>query len=332
MHIYREADLKTNTLAGATVAILGYGNQGHAHAMNLRDSGVDVIVGARESGAGWRRATDDRFAPVPVAEAVRMADHVALLLPDEIQGRIYDSDVGPHLKPGAGLIFAHGFSIAFGVVKPPEGHDVLLVAPKGQGHYLRKLYVEEKGLPCLVATESDASANARATMLSYASALGCLRVGAIETTFREEAVTDLFGEQTVLCGGVPALVKAAFETLVAKGYSPEVAYIECLHELKIITDLMYKHGIVGMREKISRTAAWGSFLTENKMVSGQVKSTMRSILDAIESGGFADDWQSETAAGQQRLGNFVEDETNHPIEQAGRAVRELMPYLKEDDS
>jgi ketol-acid reductoisomerase len=207
MKIYRETDLQTNTLENARVAVLGYGNQGHAHAMNLRDSGVDVVIGARE-GRGRRQAADHGFEPVPIAEAVGVADYVVVLLPDEIQEHVFTKEIGPNLKSDAALVFAHGFSIAFGVIEPPAGHDVLLVAPKGQGHYVRKLYVEKKGLPCLVAAESDASGKAHDKTLSYAHALGCLRAGAIETTFREEAVTDLFGEQTVLCGGVPALVKA----------------------------------------------------------------------------------------------------------------------------
>jgi ketol-acid reductoisomerase len=332
MKVYRKKDLERNVLEGARVAVLGYGNQGHAHAMNLRDSGVDVIVGTRENGDGWRRAVDDGFAPVAIAEAVRSADYVVVLLPDEAQGPLYKEEIHPHLKPEAALVFAHGFTIAFGVVEPPEGHDVLLVAPKGQGHYVRKLYREGKGLPGLIAVEADASGLARDKVISYADALGCLRAGAIETTFREEAVTDLFGEQTVLCGGVPALVKAAFETLVNRGYRPEIAYLECLHELKIITDLMHKNGISRMRDKISRTAAWGGYLAEKEMVTDEVRSRMASILDDIESGVFAGGWQDEAAEGQPRLGAFAEREAEHPIEQAGRAVRDLMPYLEEDES
>ena len=332
MHVYKETDLQKNMIESARVAIIGYGNQGHAHAMNLRDSGVDVIVGAREHGDGWGRAKDDRFEPVPIREAVKTADYVVMLLPDEVQEGVFQNEIGRHLKSGAALVFAHGFTIAFGVVKPPPGHDVLLVAPKGQGHYVRRLYREGKGLPCLVAVETDASGKALDRGIAYAHALGCLRAGAIETTFREEAVTDLFGEQTVLCGGVPALVKAAFETLVSRGYRPEIAYLECLHELKIITDLMHREGIAQMRRKISRTAAWGSFLTERQIVSEEVKSQMASILDTIESGEFANGWRKETSEGQSRLASAATDEAAHPIERAGRSVRELMPYLKEDDS
>jgi ketol-acid reductoisomerase len=332
MRIYQERDLHTNVLEASKVAIIGYGNQGHAHALNLRDSGVAVVIGAREHGEGWRRAAADGFTPTTVKDAVREADYVAVLLPDEVQGPVFEEDIQPHLRSGAALVFAHGFTIAFGVVKPPPGHDVVLVAPKGQGHYVRKLYEEKKGLPCLIAVQTDASGHGHDTAISYAHALGCLRVGAIQTTFREEAVTDLFGEQTVLCGGVPALVKAAFETLVGRGYRPEIAYLECLHELKIITDLMHKNGVAQMREKISRTAAWGSFLTESEIVSEDVKSKMVSILEAIESGAFADGWRKETAEGQPQLSKFINEEAGHPIEEAGRSVRKLMPFLQEDDS
>jgi ketol-acid reductoisomerase len=244
---------------------------------------------------------------------------------------VFGRDILPSLRQGAALVFAHGFTIAFGVVQPPAGHDVVLVAPKGQGHFVRKLYRLGQGVPSLVAVETDASGAAHDKALAYARALGCLRAGAMQTTFREEAVTDLFGEQTVLCGGVPALVRAAYETLVDGGYEPEVAYIECLHELKIITDLMYRDGIAAMRKRISRTAAWGSFRVQREIVSDDVRSKMRDILRAIESGEFARGWREEAAQGQKHLVEFIEAESKHPIEQAGASVRALMPYLKEDD-
>ncbi|MDH3215978.1 MAG: ketol-acid reductoisomerase [Candidatus Krumholzibacteria bacterium] len=318
-------------LRDAKTAVLGYGNQGHAHAMNLRDSGVDVVVGARERGGGWSRALDDGFQTLPIGEAVERAEYVVVLLPDEVQGKVFREEIQPHLKKQAALVFAHGFAVAFGAVAPPAGHDVLLVAPKGQGHYLRKLYGENKGLPCLIAIENDASGAALDKGISYAHALGCLRVGAIETTFREEAITDLFGEQTVLCGGVPKLVKAAFETLVERGYRPEIAYLECLHELKIITDLMHSGGVAAMRERISRTAAWGSYLSEGRIVSKDLRAEMSSILDEIESGEFATGWQREAAEGQTHLSKLIHDEAAHPIERAGAQVRDLMPYLKEEE-
>ncbi len=332
MKVYRESDVTRNTMRGVRTAVIGYGNQGHAHALNLSESGVDVVVGTRRGGAGWRQAERDGFRPVEVSEAVVGAEYVALLLPDEVQARVFDEQIAPGLEPGSALIFAHGFTVAFGEIKPPAEHDLILVAPKGQGHFLRKLYTRRQGLMCLVAVERDASGHARDSMLSYAQMLGCLRAGAIETTFREEAVTDLFGEQAVLCGGTPALVKAAFETLVESGYDPHIAYIECLHELQIITDLMSRGGLQFMREKISRTAAWGSYVAEEAIVNGEVKSRMRSILKSIESGDFARGWREETNAGQERLGRSIAAEAQHPIESAGTPVRELMSYLEEEDS
>jgi len=332
MNVFKESDLKENLVAVERVAVIGYGNQGHAHALNLRDSGVDVVVGARQARAGWQRAQTDGFEPRTIAEAVRSAGYVVILLPDELQADVYGTEIGPALSPGATLVFAHGFGIAFDIIQPGEDHDVILVAPKGQGHYLRKSYVQGVGLPCLVGVGTDASGNAWQKALSYAQSVGCLGAGAIETTFRDEAVTDLFGEQVVLCGGVPALVKAAFDTLVEGGYPPEVAYIECLQELKIITDLMSDGGISDMKKKISRTAAWGSYLTENEIVTDKLKSTMRTILEKIESGEFAEGWRKETATGRRTLAGFVEKEAAHPIEEAGRPVRALMQPNKEDQS
>lgn len=329
MRIYHENDFHAGALHQATVAVLGYGNQGHAHALNLRDSGMGVVVGARERSEGWRRAARDGFRPVTLREAVRSAACVAVLLPDEVQERVFPEVIGPNLNAGAALVFAHGYTVAFEMIDIPAGHDVVLVAPKGQGHYVREQYVKKLGLPCLVAVETDASGNARNTMIGYAHAIGCLRAGAIETTFREEAVTDLFGEQAVLCGGVPALVKAAFETLVSRGYRPEIAYLECLHELKIIADLMHQGGIASMREKISRTAAWGSFLAEKKIDSDKMRAAMASLLDAIESGEFASGWRDEAAEGERHLSEFTDREAAHPIERAGQSVREMMPHLKE---
>ena len=243
MQVYGTGDLEKDHLSGATVAVLGYGNQGHAHARNLRDSGVRVTIGARRDREAWRRAERDNFPTETIDEAVRGADFVAMLLPDECHATVYTENVKPNLRAGAALVFAHGFSIAFGEIPVDGDHDILLVAPKGQGHYLRKSFTDGGGLSCLVAVGNEASGDAQQRLLSYAQGIGCLQAGAIETTFREEAITDLFGEQAVLCGGVPSLVKASFEVLVSKGYSPEVAYIECLHELKIITDLMVEGGI-----------------------------------------------------------------------------------------
>ena len=323
MKVFKKEDLGVNLLRDAAIAVVGYGNQGHAHALNLRDSGARVVVAARRGGEGWRRAEADGFRPTGVVEAVSGARCVAVLLPDEVQQDVFSREIAPHLAPGAVVVFAHGFSVAFGFVAAPEHNDVVLVAPKGQGHALRKNYSEGDGVPCLVGVGHDASGRAFEKALSYAELLGCLRAGAMETTFRDEAVTDLFGEQVVLCGGVPALVKMAFETLVEKGYPPEVAYIECLQELKIITDLMHEGGISYMRERISRTAAWGSFLAEGKVASAALKSTMESILTDIESGAFAAGWQIEASSGASQLRERIEKESGHPIERAGKAARAL---------
>lgn len=327
MKIYRDDDLQRNLLKNQTVAILGYGNQGHAHALNLRDSGVDTVVGTRRGGTGWEQAAKNGFESLGLAEAAERADVAVIMLPDEVQGELFREEIVPALAPGTPIIFPHGFAIAFGVIKPPKGHDVVLVAPKGQGHYLRQTFMEARSIPCLVSVEHDASGDALQVALSYASCIGCLSAGAIETTFREEAITDLFGEQAVLCGGVPELVKAAFDTLVANGYTPEVAYLECLHELKIITDLMFEGGIHYMRERISRTAAWGSLTNGRKIVDDGVRDTMAVVLKDIESGRFAEGWMSESRAGHQKFDKMLKSELGHESEAAGRRVRELMPYI-----
>ncbi len=324
MKIYREDDLRENCLRGRRVAILGYGNQGHAHALNLRDSGVEPVVGTRRGGTGWHEAVRAGFESVSVAEATARADVVVMMLPDEVQGAVFRDEVAPALRPDATIVFPHGFAVAFGVIEPPEGHDVVLVAPKAQGHFVRRRFVEGGGVPCLVALAQDASGRALERALSYASLIGCLRAGAIETTFREEAVTDLFGEQTVLCGGVPELVRAAFDTLVERGYAPEVAYLECLHELKIITDLMVEGGVAEMRRRISRTAAWGSFVAGPRVVDQATRKRLAAILDAIESGEFAREWLREAEDGAPRLAARIREEASHALEQAGRRVRALM--------
>jgi ketol-acid reductoisomerase len=330
MRIYREDDLRENLLKHSTVAILGYGNQGHAHALNLRDSGVGVIVGTRRGGTGWEEAARGGFESVSVATATERADVVVVMLPDETQGQVFKDEIAPALRPEATIIFPHGFTIAFGVIEPPEGHDVLLVAPKGQGHYLRKSFMESRGLPCLVGVARDSSGQALQKALSYASLVGCLSAGALETTFREEAVTDLFGEQVVLCGGVPELIKSAFDELVERGYAPEVAYLECLHELKIIADLMYEGGIHYMRERISKTAAWGSFETGPRVVDKSVRRHISEVLDDIESGRFAREWMKESKGDANRLSKRMREEMRHPSEAVGRRIRALMPFLSGD--
>lgn len=328
MNVYGVADLPHNVIDGL-VAVLGFGNQGHAHALNLRDSGARVVVGARANGAGWKAAKTAGFETVSITEAATRAEVVAMLLPDEVQSDVFAKEVAPALRSNAALVFAHGFPIAFGGIAPGRSHDVALVAPKGQGHFLRREYQAGRSVPCMLAVEHDASGRALQVALSYASLIGCLNAGAIATTFREEAITDMFGEQAVLCGGVPELVKAAFETLVARGYSPEVAYIECLQELKIIADLMYEGGLHDMRRRISKTAAWGSFESGPRIVSDDVRRALQTILDQIESGEFARRWLEEARAGQKELTARIRDEATHDIEPAGRAVRALMHQNKE---
>jgi ketol-acid reductoisomerase len=330
MKIYRDKDLAKNVLAGRTISVLGYGNQGHAHALNMRDSGAKVVVGARPGGSAWKRAETDGFEPMSLPEAVEAADCNAVLLPDEVQESVFRQDIAPYLKQGASFVFAHGFTIEFGLIDLPEGHDIILVAPKGQGHYLRKIYKRGDSLPCLIGVNRDSSGHAVETALSYAALIGCLTAGAIETTFREEAVTDLFGEQVVLCGGVPDLIKAAFETLVESGYHPEVAYLECLHELKIITDLMHREGIASMKHRISRTAAWGSVEAGKQIVTPVVREQMKKVLETIESGRFAKGWKEEAESGQKRLRATIEVESGHDIELAGKKVRALMNYLDKE--
>ena len=329
MKVFTAADLAVDRLVDATVAVLGYGNQGHAHAQNLRDSGTRVIIGARPGGAGAAAARRDGFDVKSIADATAAADVVAVLLPDEIQSEAFGREIAPLLREGACVVFAHGFAVAFDAFRIPAGHDVVLVAPKAQGHFLRSSYVAGQGVPCLLGVGADASGTALQRALSYASRLGCLRAGAIETTFREEAVTDLFGEQTVLCGGVPELVKAAFETLVARGYAPEVAYIECLQELKIIVDLMYHGGLHDMRTRISRTAAWGSFSNGSRIVTDETRRVLAAVLEDIESGRFASAWMQEARTGQVELNERIHDESTHPVEDAGRAVRALMHFKPE---
>ncbi|HEX6791561.1 MAG TPA: ketol-acid reductoisomerase [Candidatus Krumholzibacteria bacterium] len=323
MKVFTAADLAEDHLASATVAVLGYGNQGHAHAQNLRDSGIHVLVGARQ-GSGADAAARDLFDVMEIARATASADVVVILLPDESQPGLFEKEIAPSLRDGATLVFGHGFTLAFAGIEIPGGHDAVLVAPKAQGHFLRSEYQAGRGVPCLVGVGADASGHALQKALSYSAHLGCLRAGAIETTFREEAISDLFGEQAVLCGGVPELVKAAFDTMVARGYSPEVAYIECLQELKIIADLMYEGGLHYMRERISRTAAWGSFTSGRRVVTDETRRALEGVLDDIESGQFAREWLAEANAGQKELDARMRAEADHEIERAGRSARALM--------
>jgi len=315
-----ERDADRGVLSGKTIAVAGYGNQGRPQALNLRDSGCAVIVGAREGGGGWKRAQDDGFAVAAVADAARKADILMMLLPDEIQGEIYDNEIRGALRPGAALCFAHGFSVAFGGITG-ENFDLLLVAPKGQGGRLRETYLEGSGLPCFVGVQYDASGDAKRIALALAGALGCLRIGAYETSFREEAVSDIFGEQAVLCGGVSALMKRAFDVLVKKGHSPEVAYFECFHEVKIIVDLFSRLGLSGMRDVISGTAAYGSLKFGEDLVGADVEKKMEELYDRIESGAFAKIWLEENRTGCKEFLELRERERGLLIEKVGTEVR-----------
>jgi len=307
--------------------VLGYGSQGHAHALNLRDSGVDVVVGLYPGSKSWPKAEAEGLTVQPVGEAVAGADFVMMLVPDTIQAQLYREEVEPNLRPGATLMFAHGFNIRFEQIVPPETVDVSMVAPKGPGHRLRELYVEGVGIPALVAIHQDASGQALANALAYAKALGCTRAGVLETTFAEETETDLFGEQVVLCGGVSALVKAAFETLVEAGYQPEIAYFECLHELKLIVDLFYQGGLSYMRYSVSDTAEYGDYVSGPRVIDEHVRQTMRQILAEIQDGTFARKWLEENAKGRPWFNQRREEERRHPIEEVGRRLRRMMPWI-----
>ncbi len=325
--LYYDNDADLKLLEGKTVAIIGYGSQGHAHAQNLRDSGVSVVVGERDGCQSWQNAVADGFAPMSAAEAAAQADVIMLLVPDTIQPKVYAESIAPHLEPGDTLMFAHGFNIRYGQIAPPDFVDVSMVAPKAPGHRVRELYVEGAGTPALVAVEQDASGGALAQALAYARALGCTRAGVIQTTFAEETETDLFGEQVVLCGGVTALVKAGFETLVKAGYQPELAYFEVLHELKLIVDLMYQGGMSYMWYSVSDTAEHGGYTAGERIITEETKGEIRRILDEIQDGTYARQWIEENNAGRPWFNKQRRAERNLLIEQVGRELREMMPFL-----
>ncbi len=325
--VHYDHDADVTRLAGRRIAIIGYGSQGHAHALNLRESGCDVRVGLRPGSRSWTAAEAAGLRVRTVAEAAAEADMVMILAPDTEQKSIYERDIAPTMTPGKTLLFAHGFNIHFGLIEPPPGVDVALIAPKSPGHRVRELYVEGGGVPGLIAVHVDATGHARADALAYARAIGCTRAGVIETTFAEETETDLFGEQAVLCGGVSALVKAGFETLTEAGYQPEMAYFECLHELKLIVDLMYQGGLNYMRFSVSDTAEYGDYTAGPRIVTAETKAEMKRILDEIRDGTFARTWVAENAAGRPNFAAARRADTEHPIEQVGVRLRELMPFL-----
>ena len=325
--IYYDADADLSVLVGKTVAILGYGSQGHAHALNLKDSGVSVVVGLRPDSPSRKEAEAEGLEVLDVADAASRGDVVMVLLPDEKQAEIWNAEIADGIADGDLLMFAHGFSIHFGQIEPPAGVDVGMVAPKGPGHLVRREYEEGAGVPCLMAIHQDATGTAREKVLAYASGIGGGRAGIIETTFKDEAETDLFGEQAVLCGGTTELVRAGFETLVEAGYDPRLAYFECLHELKLIVDLMYEQGIQGMRHSISNTAEYGDMTRGSKVITEDTREAMRKILADIQSGEFAKEWIAENQAGGENFDRMRSEAADHQVEKVGGKLRSMMPWI-----
>ena len=328
--IFYDADANPDALSGRTIAILGYGSQGHAHALNLKESGHDVIVGLRPDSSSREAAEAAGLEVVDVADAASRGDVVMILLPDEKQGEVWSAEIADGIAEGNLLMFGHGFSIHFGEIEPPPGVDVGMVAPKGPGHLVRRQYQEGKGVPCLMAIHQDATGNARELVLAYASGIGGGRAGVIETTFKDECETDLFGEQAVLCGGATQLVQAGFETLVEAGYDPRLAYFECLHELKLIVDLMYEKGLQGMRFSISNTAEYGDMTRGPKVISEPTRDAMRKILADIQSGDFAREWIAENRAGGENFNRLREEAAGAPIEGVGKELRSMMPWIDQE--
>jgi ketol-acid reductoisomerase len=328
--MYYEADVNKDVLLGKTIAVIGYGSQGHAQAQNLRDSGYHVIIGLRP-GKSWDQAVEDGFQVYSVAEATKRADLVQILMPDERQAQVYRDEIAPNLKPGAALCFSHGFNIHFAQIVPPADVDVIMVAPKGPGHLVRRVYTEGFGVPALIAVHQDKTGKAKEIALAYASGVGGTRAGVLETTFREETETDLFGEQAVLCGGVSELVKAGFDTLVEAGYKPEIAYFECLHELKLIVDLMYEGGLARMRYSISDTAEFGDYSTGRRIITEETRKEMKKVLREIQDGTFARNWILENQSNRAAFSARRRLEAEHPIEKVGAELRKMMSWLQKEE-
>jgi ketol-acid reductoisomerase len=328
MPLYYDSDASADRLRGRALAVIGFGSQGHAHALNLHESGLDVRVGLPEESASRSKAREAGLRVTTIEEAAREAQLIMLLVPDHVQQRTYVRDIAPHLTAGKTLMFAHGFNIHFGAITPPPEVDVSMVAPKSPGHRVRELYQGGAGVPALIAVHQDASGHAKADALAYARAIGCTRAGVLETTFREETETDLFGEQAVLCGGVSALVKAGFETLTDAGYTPELAYFECLHELKLIVDLMYQGGLNYMRHSVSDTAEYGDYVAGPQLVTEETRATMRRLLANIQDGTFARNWINENETGRAAFNSARQRDIAHPIETVGVELRRMMPFLQ----
>ena len=328
--IYYQEDCDLSLLKDKTIAVIGYGSQGHAHALNAKESGCNVIIGLYEGSRSWKKAEEQGMEVYTAAEAAKKADIIMILINDEKQAELYKQSIEPNLEPGNMLMFAHGFSIHFGQIVPPEYVDVTMIAPKGPGHTVRSQYQEGKGVPMLIAVQQDYTGQAQAKALAYAAAIGGARAGVLQTTFREETETDLFGEQAVLCGGVCALMKAGFETLVEAGYEPESAYFECIHEMKLIVDLIYQSGFAGMRYSISNTAEYGDYTTGPKIVTEETKKAMKKILEDIQSGAFAKDWLLEKQAGFPHFNAMRKREANHQLEKVGAELRKLYSWNNEN--
>ncbi len=327
--MYYEADGDLSLLSDKTVGIIGYGSQGHAHALNLRDNGVKVLVGLYEGSKSWAKAEADGLTVLTVAEVAEQSDIIMVLIPDTSQSTVFEQSIRAHLHHGKVLMFAHGFNIHFKTILPPDNVDVTMIAPKAPGHRMREVFVKGSGVPGLLAIHNDSSGRARELSLAYAKGIGCTRAGVLDTTFQEETETDLFGEQAVLCGGVTSLVKAAFETLVEAGYQPESAYFECLHELKLIVDLMYQGGMEYMRYSVSDTAEYGDYSRGPIVIDENVKANMKKVLTAIQDGSFAKEWIAENDEGRARFNRMRNDDSNHPIEKVGRTLRGMMTFLQE---
>lgn len=326
--MYYDADADMELLRGKKIAVIGYGSQGHAHALNLKESGLEVIVGLYKGSPSWSKAEEDGLTVMETEQAAREADFIMMLVPDEKQAKLYKEAIEPNLKAGDTLMFAHGFNIHYGQITPPDYVDVSMVAPKGPGHTVRSQYQEGRGVPCLIAVYQDASGKAKENALAYAAGIGGTRAGVLETTFKEETETDLFGEQAVLCGGVTELIKAGFETLVEAGYQPESAYFECLHEMKLIVDLMYQGGMSYMRYSISDTAEFGDYCSGKRIITEETRKEMKKILQEIQDGTFARKWILENQANRPSFRAMRQREQNHPIEKVGKELRKMMPWIE----